>query len=589
MTNKEISHLLRNVAAAYTIKNEKKYYFQIVAYQKAADAIENTTTEAKDLYKENRLQELPGVGPSIQKHLAELFATGKVSHFSDVLKDVPPAMFPLLDIPSFGPKKAYKLVCTFNLNDPTKVIDHVAKLAADGKIAVVEGFGEKSESDILQAIKEYRLGKTKSDRMVLPFANEVAEKVLTYLRKSKVVKEAYTMGSLRRRRETIGDVDLAVTSHNPQEVISHFVAYPYKERVIEQGPQTASILTSGGKQIDLMVLKPEMAGSLLQHFTGSKQHNIKLREVALKKGMSLSEKGIKQVIKGKTTMKTFDSEIAFYKALGADWIPPEIREDTGEIELALTHALPTLIELKDIKGDFHLHSSFPLEQSHDQGVDEIRTMVEVGKKLGYSYMGFSEHNPSRGNHTAQQMYSLIEKRNNEIEKIQKSNKGIRIFKLLETDIQPSGNLAIDDKSLSILDASIVSIHSVFSMNREQMTKRIINGLTHPKAKIFAHPTGRLINERAGYDVDWKALFAFCNAEKKALEINSWPERLDLPDEIVRMAVDAGVFLIINTDSHAAPQMNLMQYGVSVARRGWAAKENVVNTWPVDKLEQWLLS
>ncbi|MEN9407391.1 MAG: hypothetical protein RLZZ455_607 [Candidatus Parcubacteria bacterium] len=589
MTNKEISHLLRTVAAAYTIKNEKKYYFQIVAYQKAADAIENTTTEAKDLFKENRLQELPGVGQSIQKHLAELFETGKVSHFSDVLKDVPRAMFPLLDIPSFGPKKAYKLVSVFKLDDPKKVIDQVAKLAKDGKIAEIDGFGEKSEADILQAIKEFRLGKTKSSRMVLPFANELAEKILTYLLESKAVKEAYTMGSLRRKRDTIGDVDLAVTSHNPEDVIAHFVSYPYKERIIERGPQTASIITSGGKQIDLMVLEPEMAGSLLQHFTGSKQHNIKLRELALKKGLSLSEKGIKQIIKGKQTMKTFVSEVGFYNALGAEWIPPEIREDTGEIERALAHDLPTLIEAKDIKGDFHLHSSFPLEQSHDQGIDSIRTMVDVGRKLGYSYMGFSEHNPSRGNHTDQQIYSLIEKRNNEIDQIQKSNKSIRIFKMLETDIQPNGNLAIDDNSLSILDASVVSIHSVFSMNREQMTKRIIKGLTHPKAKILAHPTGRLINARAGYDVDWKVLFAFCKTHNKALEINSWPERLDLPDEIVRMAVEADVLLIINTDSHAASQMNLMQYGVSVARRGWATKENVVNSWPVEKFTHWLLS
>lgn len=587
MTNQEIAHLLRTIAAAYSIKNEKKYYFQIVAYQKAADAIEKTTTQAKDLYKENKLSDLPGVGPSIQAHLTELFLHGKVKHFESVLSDVPQAVFPLLDIPSFGPKKAFRLVSHFKLDNPKTVISDVAKLAEEGKIAELEGFGAKSQADVLRAIQEYHLGKTKSGRMVLPYASELAEKMLTYLKTSKYVKEAYTMGSLRRRRDTIGDVDLAVTSDNPEEVLKHFTSYPYKDRIIEQGPQTSSIIVSGGKQIDIMVLKPQLAGSLLQHFTGSKAHNIKLREHALRNGLSLSEKGIKHLKDEK--VRTYDSEEKFYKALGMEWIPPEIREDTGEIELALQNKLPKLIELNDVKGDFHLHSSFPIEPSHDMGRSSIKEMVELARQMKYRYIGFSEHNPSKGNHSDQQIYSLIKRRNDEIDKIQKNNKDIRLFKLLETDIQPSGSLAIDDKSLSLLDASIVSAHSVFSMPREKMTKRIIKGLSHPKAKILAHPTGRIINERSGYDIDWKELLAFAKSHNKALEINSWPTRLDLPDEIVRIAVDAGVLLIIDTDSHEKSQMSLMQYGVSVARRGWATKENVVNTWPVEKFEQWLLS
>lgn len=590
MTNHDIAHLLRNVAAAYSIKDEKKYYFQIVAYQKAADAIEKTTTEAKDLYKEGKLTDLPGVGQSIQDHLSELFKTGKVKHFESVLKDVPEAIFPLLDIPSFGPKKAYKLVTFFNLKNPKTVIKEIAKLSETGKIAELDGFGEKSQSDILQAIKEYRLGKTKSGRMVLPYANDLAEKMIAYLKKSRYVQEVFPLGSLRRKRDTIGDVDLAVASDHAKEVLDYFTSYPYIERIIERGEHSSSIIVSSGKQIDLMVQPPKAFGSLLQHFTGSKAHNIHLREHALTIGLSLSEYGIKRLrAKDKEQIEKYETEEKFYDALGLDWIPPEIREDTGEIELAAKHTLPKLIELRDIKGDFHLHSNFPIEPSHDLGVDTLQAMIDVAKKLGYIYMGFSEHNPSTGNHSAQQIYSLIEKRSKEIEKIQKNNKSIRIFKLLETDIQPSGDLAIDDKALGLLDASIVSIHSVFSMNREQMTKRIIKGLTHPKAKILAHPTGRLINERAGYEVDWKELLPFCKANNKALEINSWPTRLDLPDEIVRMAVDSGVLLIINTDSHAASQMNLMQYGVSVARRGFATKTNIVNSWPVEKFTSWLLN
>jgi DNA polymerase (family 10) len=336
-----------------------------------------------------------------------------------------------------------------------------------------------------------------------------------------------------------------------------------------------------------MVLEPERAGSLLQHFTGSKAHNIKLREFALKKGLSLSEKGIKNITSEKVT--TYDSEKKFYAALGMQWIPPEIREDTGEIELAIKDDLPKLIELSDIKGDFHLHSSAAIEPSHDMGRSTVRTMVETGKKLGYHYMGFSEHNPSTGNHTVQQIYSLIEKRNYIIDQVQKDIKSVRLFKMLETDITPGGDLAIDDRALSLLDASIVSIHSVFSMPREKMTKRILKGFSHPKAKIFAHPSGRLINERAGYEVDWNELFAFAKSHNKALEINASPSRLDLPDELVRKAVDAGVLLIIDTDSHAVEQMELMQYGVSVARRGWATQKNIVNSWPLEKFSSWLLS
>jgi DNA polymerase (family 10) len=586
MTNQEIAKLLRNVAAAYAIKDEKKHYFQIVAYQKAADAIENTPTQIKDLYKEGKLIELPGIGPSIQEHLSELIKTGKVLHFENLLKDVPQAVFPLLDVPTFGPKKAYKLVTFFKLKDPKTVIDAVAKLAEQGKIAQLEGFGEKSQSDIFRAIQEYKLGKTKSGRMTLPYANELAKTIIAYLQTSKYVNQAYPLGSLRRRRDTIGDIDIAVASNNPKKVIEHFVAYPYKERVSEEGEHTASIIVSSGKQIDLMVQPPESFGSLLQHFTGSKSHNIHLREYALKKGLSLSEYGIKHKVNGKEILKTYKSEEDFYAALGLDWIPPEMREDTGEIELAIQHKLPKLVALSDIKGDFHLHSNYPIEPSHDLGRNSMQEMIKFARQLGYTYMGFSEHNPRISNHTAQQIYSIIKKRNDDIDQLQKVNKDIRIFKLLETDILPDGKLAIDDNCLSILDASIVSIHSVFTMPKEKMTKRVINGLSHPKAKILAHPTGRMINERAGFELNWQEVFSFCKKHHKALEINAWPTRLDLPDTLVRQAVEAEVNMIINTDSHATDQMNLMQYGVDVARRGWAPPRLIVNTWTVGKLSEW---
>jgi DNA polymerase (family X) len=587
MTNREISKLLNNIAAAYSIKDEKKFRFQIIAYVNAAESIKNLPTELQDLYKENKLKGIAGIGPTIQSHLEELFKTGKVKHFEDVLKDIPPAVFPLLDIPSFGPKKAYRLVMEFHLTNPETVIDKLAAIAKKGDIAPLAGFGEKSQADILRAISEYKLGKGKSVRMTLPYANDLAQILITYLKKSKDVIDAYPLGSLRRRRDTIGDIDIAVATNKPKEVLDYFTAYPHKDRIIERGDRTSSILVSSGRQIDLMVQPPEGFGALLQHFTGSKAHNVHLREYALSIGLSLSDFGIKK--KGDTNdkYKLYKTEEAFYKALNMQWVPPEMREDTGEIELSLQHKLPRIIELSDIKGDFHLHSNFPIEESHDAGQNSMEEMIEKALSLGYTYLGFSEHNPSIGNHQKKEILKLLEKRMKFIEQLQiKYNKVIRIFSLLETDILPNGSLAIPDSAFDYLDATIVSIHSSFSMNRDLMTKRVLKGLSHPKAKIFAHPTCRLINQRAPIDLDFDKIFAFCKEHDKALEINAAPQRLDLTDILVREAVKQNIKLIINTDSHAIEQMDLMQYGVSVARRGWATKRDILNTMEYNELASW---
>ncbi|MBI4096966.1 MAG: hypothetical protein HY428_00940 [Candidatus Levybacteria bacterium] len=587
MNNWQIAQLLRNVAASYGIKDEKKHYFQIIAYQKAADTIEESPTEVKDLVKEGKIEELQGVGPSIRKHLEELMKKGNVQYFSTVMATIPQAVFPLLNIPSFGPKKAYKLVTHFKLNNPVTVIADLKKIADRGKIAELEGFGKKSEELVLQAIKEYEEGVKKNVRMVLPYAYGIAEKMLSYLKKSPHVREAHPLGSLRRMRDTIGDVDIAVASSAPSEVLDHFVAYPHKERVLEKGPTTASLLISGGKHIDLMVQPPERFGALLQHFTGSKEHNIALREYALKKGLSLSERGIKKV--GKAEIQSFDSEEKFYKALGLSWVPPEIREDTGEIELAIKNKLPDLIEPKDIKGDFHLHSSFPIEPSHDMGRSSMQEMIDKAKKLKYNYISFSEHNPSVSQHSKQQIYEIMTKRSKEIDRIRKNNKNIHIYSFLEIDILANGKLALDEKSFSMLDGCLVSIHSSFSMNKTDMTKRVLEGLSHPKAKVLSHPTGRLLNQRTGYDLEWDTIFDFCAKNNKALEINSWPERLDLPDRLVREAIKYGVKFFIDTDSHEVSQMDLMKFGVAVARRGWATKDDIINSFEYNKLDKWIKS
>lgn len=589
MNNQEVARLLRNVAAAYSIKNEKKFRFQIIAYQKASDTIANLTSEVQEFYKEGKLNLLPGIGVTIRSHLEELFKKGRVAHFEWALKDIPKPVFTLLEIPTFGPKKAYKLAREFKLKNPEKAIDELEKLAKRGKIAKLEGFGEKSQAEILKVISEFRLGKQKTTRMTLPYAMEIADKVVNYLKQSKYVIKAEPLGSLRRRMATVGDIDIAVASKNPKEVISHFVSYSYKDRIIEQGGVSASILVSGGKQIDLMVQPPQSFGSLLQHFTGSKGHNVALREYALKKGLSLSEYGIKNIRKGEKMPQKYDDEEKFYKALGMSWIPPEIRENTGEIELAVSHNLPKLVELSDMKGDLHIHSSYPIEPSHDLGKNSIEDLILKTEELSYQYIGFSEHNPSISKHNNSEIYSIISRRNKYIEQLKESNKNVRVFKLLEVDILPNGILAIDSKCLDLLDGAIVSIHSVFNMDKEKMTDRIIKGLSHKKAKILAHPTGRMLNERPGYDLNWAKLFEFCRKHNKALEINSWPARLDLSDSIIKMAVEENIKLVINTDSHAVEQMDLMKYGVSMARRGWAKKSDIVNTLEYNEFADWLKS
>jgi len=587
MSNTTIAKLLKNIAESYIIKDEKKFHFQIVAYQRASEVIQNLNSELIDYYKDGKLDQLPGIGKTLKERLVELFEKGKVAHFDWVLKDIPQSVFVLTDIPTFGPKKAYKLVTNFKLNNPKTVINDLEKVAKSGKIASLEGFGEKSQSDILRAISEFREGKGKTTRMILPYAFEISEKIIAYLKELPEVEKIEALGSLRRRSPTVGDIDLAIATKNPKKVIDHFVNYPNIERVIEKGDISSSILVSGGKQVDLLIQPSDAFGSLLQHFTGSKNHNVALREFALKKDLSLSEKGIKKLKEKNSPLKKYSDEEKFYNALGLDFIPPPLREDLGEIELAKNHKLPKLVELLDLKGDLHIHSSYPIEPSHDLGQNTMEEMLKKAKELNYEYLGFSEHNPSISKHSNQKIYELLQKRNEKIEQLKSSNKYVRIIKLLEIDILPTGELAIDDKSLDLLDGAIVSIHSVFSTNKDEMTKRVIKGLSHDKAKILAHPTGRLLLERPGFELDWDIILEFCKKNNKALEINSWPKRLDLSDSVIKLAVDAGVKMVIDSDSHATDQMDMQKYGIFMAQRGWAQKNDILNTLSYNKILEWL--
>lgn len=589
-TNRELARLLRAVAAAYTVRGENQ--FRLAAYQRAADSVEHAASEVKDLWDDGKLGELAGIGPSIAGHLDELFKNGKVKHFEEVMAGLPPAMFELLEIPGIGPKTAYQLTKKLKIFNKNNALAQLEKAAKEGKIRLITGFGEKSEKDILTGIEEFKRGQIKEERMLLPYADALAGEMINYLKACPAVIRADPLGSLRRMVSTIGDVDIAVATNEPEKVLDHFSRYPGTKKALGR------IILKSGRQVDLRLQNLESYGAMLQYFTGSKHHNIALREFALKKGFSLSEYGIKT--KGDTKILRykdkkileFETEEAFYNFLGLDWIPPEIREDSGEIEMAQKHSLPKLVTLSQIKGDLHIHSDFAIETSHDEGADFFTNLLETAANLGYQYLGFAEHNPSTSRHSQEEIIAILKRKKAIIEQLNYSSKQnlfVRAINGLEIDIKPNGSLAIPEEALELLDYAIVSIHSNFRMGREEMTKRVIAGLSYPRVKIFGHPTGRKLGKREGYELNWEKIFEFCREKDIWLEISAWPDRLDLPDTLVHEAIRGGVKLIIGSDAHAANHLSLMKYGVSVARRGWAQGKDIVNTWEYAKIAKELIS
>lgn len=557
-TNLEIAELLRSVAASYQLKNKDGNKFRIIAYDRAADAIEHASSEIKDLWDEGKLEEIPGVGPNIAKHLDELFRTGSSKHFEKIMKGIPKSAFKLMELPGIGIKSALKLIKESPSSEIKKMLKQVDKINDE-------------------------------KRLLLPYALEISGFIIEWLKKEPKVLCVEPLGSLRRMVSTIGDIDIAVASNVPEVVIEHFTKYPKANKIVEKGESSASILIPGDIQVDVRVVKPESFGSLLQHFTGSKHHNIALREYALKQGLSLSEYGIKNL--RTEEHKNLRTEKELYEFLGLEYIPPELREDAGEIEAAKNHKLPKLVELNDIKSDLQIHSSFDIETSHDLGQSSMEEIAIKAKSKGYEYIALTEHNPSKSGHTPQEIVEILKRKREKVEHINYSRtihsdyRVKKVFNSLEIDIMPDGRLPVSEEGLETLDFALVSIHSSFRGSREEMTKRILYALSHPKAKIFAHPTARKLNEREGIELDWQKIFDFCKNNNKWIEINADPMRLDLPDFLVREAVKEGVKLTLGTDSHHKDMMDNMIYGVSVARRGWAEKCDIINTLSLDEFNK----
>lgn len=583
ITNAAIAKLLRRVEAVYEVKD--KDFFRSRAYENAANAVENLTISARDLWEQAKLDEIPGVGPSLADHLDELFRTGKVKHFEVEFRRVPVGMFGLLGIRGIGPKIAYKIAKKFKLDDEKTALKKVKQLIAAGKLADLPGFGEKLQQKIKTSIES---SFVKGERLLFSEAVPVSSAFIDYIKKIPSVANAEPLGSLRRHVATIGDIDLGIVTNKHQETMEAVLKYPQIQRLISSGEGLARVQLKTGHEVDIKLCSPGEWGSLLQHATGSKLHNIALRSYALERKLSLSEHGIKDL----RTKKIFRArdEKAFYAHLGLPYIPPELREGEEELDYAKKNKIPSLVELEDIRGDFHLHSDFDFESSHDLGRSKLSEYLDRARSLHYDYLGISDHNPKRDLKIADKKKIIEARKKYLFTQYQEYENSVKIsipklFIGLEIDIRSDGELALEDELLADLDYAIVSVHNAFDLPKEENTNRLIKALSHPKAIILGHPTARKLNERPGIDVDWEKVINFCRTNSKVLEVNATPDRLDLPDDLVKMAVRGEVKVIIDTDSHEAANMDFMKYGVWTARRGWCRKSDVLNTYSLADLKK----
>jgi DNA polymerase (family 10) len=555
-TNQEIADLLSSVAAAYTIKGLNR--FQAIAYENAASGVEHATSDLKDLWQEKKLGEIPGVGEHLEKYLNELFTEGKVKHFQEVMKGIPEAVFPLLKVPGVGPKTAVKLA-----EAEVDSIEDLKERIESGDLAK-KGFSEKILGNILRGIEEF---SRRSKRLLLPIAAEIAATVQEYLEKHPAVERVEPLGSMRRKLATIGDIDFAVGTSKPEEVIAYFTKFPGTRSIVEAGEFSSTIHLKNGVNVDILVQPMAHFGSLLQHFTGSKHHNIHLRKYALENGFSLSEQGVKEVKSEKLIEIKDESKV--YDLLKMQTPIPEIREDTGEIELAIKHALPHFIDYGEVVGDLHTHTSW------SDGLNTIPEMAGEAKRLGRDYLAITDHSyPSM----------KFRDRIKAIEQYNDSKGGVRVIYGLEVNINADTTLQVPDDILKMHQWNTASIHTAFRQSREEITQRLVKALEHPYIDAISHPTGRLLLEREGIDADWEEVFKTCVKTGKVMEINSFPNRLDLPDNLVREAVKMGVKFVINTDAHQPIHLDLLDFGVAVARRGWVEKDMVMNSLPWSKFQ-----
>jgi len=575
LSNQEIADLLREVSAVLEVKNRDR--FRVRAYSVAADSIEKESTSLYILWKNNQLDDIPNIGKKLTMHLDQLFRTGVPTYLNNIKKQAPAGMFPLLKIEGVGPITAYKIAKYLKLTSSETALTKTVDAAKKGKISQIEGLGPKLEETLIAAIGEsHKKQIEEKGRIRIDIAENIGYEVLRYINQHAHVTQASALGSLRRRRPTIGDIDLGVATNNPQEIQDAIKKYPDNQKTIASGEGLVRFHHKSGYGVDIKIVEPKEWGSLLQHFTGSKAHNIALREFALKKGLSLSEYGIKKTgVKANKTIETFKTEEAFYKYLGLPWIPPEIRENVGELELAQKNKLPKLVEFEDILGDFHTHSNYDWKSSHDYGENTFEEIIEVAVKKGYKFIGIGDHNPSSA-YNDKELKELFKKRDQVLTKLRKKYPKITIYNSLEVDIKSDGSLSLGDELLETFDYIVVSIHSNLNMNTQKITDRIVKAMAHKKVKILGHPTGKMLGKRSGSELDWEKIFAACKKNNVALEINASPVRLDIDEIIAKEAVKNGIKIAISTDAHSLAHLDFMKYGVYVAKRGFVTKKDCLN-------------
>jgi DNA polymerase (family 10) len=565
MNNQELAKIFYEIAEFLRMDEVP---FKPYAYQRAAMALESLEEDIREVYERGGLKELEdmkGIGKSIALKIEEYLKTGKIKYYESFKKRLPLNLGELLQVEGMGPKKARMFYRELGVRD----LKTLEKAAKEHKIAALAGSGEKTEQNILEALEFLKRSK---GRFLLGEILPEVKSIIKRLESLKEVEQISPAGSTRRRKDTIGDVDILVTAKDPKKVMDFFLSFPEIVKVWGKGSTKSSVRLRQGFDVDLRVLKKKSYGSALQYFTGSKEHNISLRRVAMQKGMKLSEYGLfkgPKMISGRT-------EQNIYNALGMDYIEPELREDRGEIAAAVLRKLPKLIGYNDIRGDLHCHTDW------DGGEDSIAEMALAAKKLDYEYIGISDHTKflriEKGLDEKQ-----LAKRNKEIDELNKKEKNFRILKGAEVNILNDGSLDIKDETLKELDYVIAGIHSNFKMEKKEMTERIINALRNPNVDIFSHPTGRILKRRDEYECDFDEVLRAARKYNVTLEINASMQRMDLSDQNAKKAKDAGVKMVIDSDAHQKEGLKSIELGISQARRGWAEKNDIINTSPLKKL------
>ena len=580
-TNQEIANLLYLISIYLKMENVP---FKPQAYEKAALFVEGLSEDVEDIFTkegEEGLKKIPGIGESIAEKIIEYLKSGKIKEYDNYYKKMPINISELIRVEGIGPKMIRDLYQKLKITN----LEQLEKAAQAGKIRNLENFGEKTEQNILESIKFL---KRSQGRFLLAEALFLAEDIIDKLKRVKEIDRIVYAGSLRRMKETIGDIDLLATikpsfvksPEAKKKVMDAFVNLNGVIKVWDYGLTKSSVRFNNKIDVDLRVVDDYEFGSALQYFTGSKEHNIRTRKLAMEKKLKLNEYGVfrgQKLIAGKT-------EKDVYQSIGLPYLEPELREDAGEIEAALTNNLPKIIDYDDIKGDLHCHSNW------DGGENSIEEMAEAGRLMGYEYFGISDHTKFLRIENGLDEKQLLQQ-HKEIQKLNSKFKNLQ-FKILhgcETNILNDGSLDIDDQVLSQLDYVIAGIHSNMRISKDEMTERVIKAMRNPNVDVISHPTGRLINRRDEFALDFDKILTVAKETNTALEINASLFRLDLNDKNIRKAIEKGVKLVINTDAHQKEQLQFIRFGISQARRGWATKDDIINAWPLERLLKFLQS